>query len=101
MPYTNHLQLVYKWVMALNIKDAETEQLAAELASRLQLNKTAAIRHAPRAQLALLESRHQDRLDQVLDVLQSEIWPLTAGSKPITKADREEILGYTDAGYNP
>jgi antitoxin VapB len=58
----------------VNIKDAETEELAAELATRLQLSKTAAIRHALRAQLALLESGHPDRLDQVLDVLQNEIW---------------------------
>lgn len=78
--------------MALNIKDAETEQLAAALASRLKVSKSAAIRHALRAQLALLDSRRPDRLGDVMEVLRTEIWPLTAGSAPITKADREAIL---------
>ncbi|OBK25425.1 antitoxin VapB36 [Mycobacterium asiaticum] len=86
--------------MALNIKDPETERLASELAERLNLNKTAAIRQALRAQLALLETRNQDRLNQALDVLRTEIWPLTANSVPITKRDREEILGYNEDGFN-
>ncbi|MDT5137818.1 MAG: antitoxin VapB [Mycobacterium sp.] len=86
--------------MALNIKDPETEHLASELADRLKINKTAAIRHALRAQLALLETRNQDRLNQAIDVLRSEIWPLTANSAPTTKRDREEILGYNDQGFS-
>ena len=86
--------------MALNIKDPETEDLAAKLAARLKVTKTAAIRHALRAQLALTESRNQERLDQALNVLATEIWPLTAHSMPITKADREEILGYNDEGFS-
>lgn len=86
--------------MALNIKDAETEGLAAELAIRLNTNKTAAIRHALRAQLSQLESRNQDRLDRALEVLRSEIWPLTTGSAPITKQDREAILGYNEQGFS-
>lgn len=86
--------------MALNIKDGETESLATELAERLKMTKTAAIRHALRAQLALVGSRDRELLGEVLDVLRSEIWPLTAGSAPITKEDREAILGYTDRGFN-
>lgn len=86
--------------MALNIKDVETEHLAAELAGRLNINKTAAIRHALRAQLALLETRNQDRLDQALEVLRTEIWPLTANTAPLTKKDREEILGYNELGFS-
>lgn len=86
--------------MALNIKDAETEDLAARLAVRLKTNKTAAIRRALRAQLAVLESRDQSRLNVALDVLRSEIWPLTAGSAPISKNDREAILGYNEQGFS-
>lgn len=86
--------------MALNIKDTETEDLATELATRLNTTKTAAIRHALRAQLALLESRDQQRLEQALDVMRSEIWPLTADLAPITKADRESIVGYNDQGFS-
>jgi antitoxin VapB len=86
--------------MPLNIKDAETEDLAARLAARLNINKTAAIRRALRAQLALLEARNHDRLNQALEVLRSEIWPLTVGSTPITKPDREAILGYNEQGFS-
>lgn len=86
--------------MALNIKDAETERLATELAARLKINKTAAIRHALRTQLALLESRNHERLDQAIEMLRCEIWPLTAHSTPITKKDREDILGYDERGFN-
>jgi antitoxin VapB len=86
--------------MALNIKDAETEGLATRLAAHLKTNKTAAIRGALRAQLALLEARNQDRLNQALEVLRSEIWPLTTASAPITKHDREAILGYNEHGFS-
>ncbi|MFZ0834274.1 MAG: type II toxin-antitoxin system VapB family antitoxin [Mycobacterium sp.] len=80
--------------MALNIKDAEVDRLATDLASRLHTNKTDAIRQALHAQLALLESRAGDRQAQLLDVLRTEIWPLLTDRAPITKHQREEILGY-------
>ncbi|MDT5124501.1 MAG: antitoxin VapB [Mycobacterium sp.] len=84
--------------MALNIKDPDAEALAAELARRLHTTKTGAVRHALRAQLAILESRSNDGLQNALHVLQTEVWPLTTPAKPITKGDREEILGYTEGG---
>lgn len=80
--------------MALNIKDPEVDRLAAELAARLHTNKTDAIRHALHAQLALVESRAADREAQLIDVLRTEIWPLLADRAPITKREREEMLGY-------
>ncbi|BBZ40252.1 type II toxin-antitoxin system VapB family antitoxin [Mycobacterium conspicuum] len=80
--------------MALNIKDPEVDRLANELATRLQTNKTDAIRRALRAQLGLLESRAGDRETQLLDVMRTEIWPLLTDRSPITKREREEILGY-------
>lgn len=86
--------------MALNIKDPETEDLATKLAARLKITKTAAIRHALRAQLALTESRSQQRLEQAIEVLSTEIWPLTTHSAPITKQDRETILGYNEEGFS-
>lgn len=80
--------------MALNIKDPEVDRLAAELAERLHTSKTAAIRHALHAQLAVLESRVGERQAQLLDVMRTEIWPLLTDRTPITKREREEILGY-------
>jgi antitoxin VapB len=80
--------------VALNIKDPEVDRLAAELATLLHTNKTDAIRHALHAQLALLESRAGDRQAQLLNVMRTEIWPLLTDRRPITKREREEILGY-------
>ena len=80
--------------MALNIKDPEVDRLAAELAARLRTNKTDAIRHALNAQLALLQSHAGNREEQLLDVMRTEIWPLLTDRGPITKREREQILGY-------
>jgi antitoxin VapB len=80
--------------MALNIKDPEVDRLAAELANRLHTSKTNAIRQALNAQLALLKSQSSNRAEQLLDVMRTEIWPLLADRTPITKHDREQILGY-------
>jgi antitoxin VapB len=80
--------------MALNIKDPEVDRLATELASRLRTNKTDAIRRALNAQLALLQSHTGNREDQLLDVMRTEVWPLLSDRTPITKHEREEILGY-------
>jgi antitoxin VapB len=80
--------------VALNIKDPEVDRLATELASRLQTTKTDAIRRALGAQLALLQSPAGNREEQLLDVLRTEIWPLLSDRTPITKREREEILGY-------
>ena len=80
--------------ISLNIKDPEVDRLAAELAARLHTNKTDAIRHALNAQLALLESNAGNREEQLLNVMRTEIWPLLTDRTPITKREREEILGY-------
>ncbi|MGB8501219.1 hypothetical protein [Mycobacterium sp.] len=31
-------------------------------------------------------------------MLEAEVWPITAGTSPITKAEREDILGYGETG---
>ena len=81
--------------MALNIKDPEVDRLADELAVRMgHHNKTRAIRDALRAQLSILEARDDDRVAHLLDVVRTEIWPLLPAQPPITKAEREQILGF-------
>ncbi|UQX10223.1 type II toxin-antitoxin system VapB family antitoxin [Candidatus Mycobacterium methanotrophicum] len=81
--------------MALNIKDPELVRLAEELAARMgHNNKTRAIRDALSAQLSLLEAQHGDRATHLLDVMRTEIWPLLPPQPPITKDEREQILGY-------
>ncbi|BBZ49664.1 type II toxin-antitoxin system VapB family antitoxin [Mycobacterium heidelbergense] len=80
--------------MALNIKDPEVDRLATELAARLHTNKTGAIRHALNAQLALLQAHAGYREERLLDIMRTEIWPLLTDRTPVTKREREEILGY-------
>lgn len=84
--------------MALNIKDPELVRLAEELAERMgHNNKTQAIRDALRSQLSLLETQRGDRTTRLLEVMNTEIWPLLPAQPPITKAEREHILGYDPA----
>ncbi|HEY1292356.1 MAG TPA: type II toxin-antitoxin system VapB family antitoxin [Chloroflexota bacterium] len=89
--------------MALNIKDPETEQLAADVARLAGESKTAAIRQAlrERRQRLLLARDGRARGDRMLDVIEARLWPkLPAGVRgvPVTRAEREAILGYGSEG---
>lgn len=84
--------------MALNIKDPETEALAADVARLTGESKTGAIRTALRERHERLvaaargESR-RERLERALDDLWSQVPPELLDGPPLTKAEREEILG--------
>jgi antitoxin VapB len=91
--------------MALNIKNPEAERLAAEVAALAGETKTEAVAVALRERLERLrahESR-EDRAARIRRVLEEEIWPLippeVLDQPPMTKAEREEILGYGPEGY--
>jgi antitoxin VapB len=88
--------------MALNIKDPETERLAGEVAMLTGKTKTGAVRYALRQ---LLESLSRpsagQREERLLRFLEEEIWPLIPADQigaPLSKAEREEILGYGEHG---
>jgi len=92
--------------MALNIKDKETEELAAEIAERTGDSKTGAVRQAlreKRDRLAFESGRGGSRPGDLLRFLETEIWPQIPaelrGGPPMTKAEREEILGIGPEGY--
>ena len=81
--------------MAFNVKDDEVIRLADELMQRLHLtSRIDAIRHALKAQIEVTQSRAGSRADELMDVLSTEIWPLLDDGSPISKAEREQILGY-------
>jgi antitoxin VapB len=92
--------------MALNIKDQETEKLAAEVAELTGESKTGAVREALREKRDRLElqrvgSKEKRRRD-LRRFMETEIWPQIPDElrgKSITKAEREEILGYGPEGY--
>jgi antitoxin VapB len=85
--------------MALNIKDKETERLAAEVASLAGESKTGAVRQALRERCSRLrlERDGKSRPGELLRFLETEIWPQIPaelrGRPSMTKAEREEILG--------
>jgi antitoxin VapB len=92
--------------MALNIKDKETEELAAEIASMTGDSKTGAVRTALRERrdrLRLRSGGKGKRQRSMQEWLETEIWPQIPeeerGRPPLTKAEIEEILGFGPEGF--
>lgn len=86
--------------MGLNIKNQAVEKLATELASQIRETKTAAIRRAleeMKLRLSLRggDSKKQERLQEFL---KREIWPAFVGQRPVSKEEREQILGFGEKG---
>lgn len=89
--------------MALNIKDLETERLAAEVAELAGETKTRAVKVALEERRRRLKRRvtKRDRLEALRRLLENEIWPQIPKDvlgKPVTKEEREAILGYGPEG---
>jgi antitoxin VapB len=90
--------------MALNIKDPETEQLAAQVAALAGETKTRAVKTALRERKERLAARVADR-DRARDLrrfLADEVWPQVPPDvlgKPLLRAEREAILGYGPDGW--
>jgi antitoxin VapB len=89
--------------MALNIKDPETERLAAEVAAMTGDSKTGAIRAALRERRArlVLAQGGATRSARVMEVLEQRVWPgLPVGVRGIavTKEEEEAILGFGPDG---
>jgi antitoxin VapB len=92
--------------MALNIKDPEAEQLAAEVAEMAGETKTGAVRQALRERrdrLRLESGREERPYRGMRQWLETEIWPQIPGGlkgrPPKTKAEVEEILGIGPEGF--
>jgi antitoxin VapB len=91
--------------MALNIKNAEVERLATEVARMARESKTEAIRRAledRKSRLTLRAGRRADRLKDLTEFLEREVWskiPADLLGKKMSKREREEILGIGPEGY--
>ncbi len=88
--------------MALNLKNAHVERLAAEVAKLTGESKTEAIRRA-------LEERHRrlkrptvdERRARFLRFLESKVWPSIprkALGRRLTRKEEDAILGYGPEG---
>ncbi|SDY98327.1 hypothetical protein SAMN05216215_104157 [Saccharopolyspora shandongensis] len=89
--------------MALNIKDGRTEELAAQVAELAGETKTGAIRQSleERLERLLQQARRADREARLTRFLEHEAWPQVPHSelgRPVTRAEREAILGYGPEG---
>lgn len=101
--------------MALNIKDKQTEALVNEIASLTGETQTEAVRQAATERLERLEKSRRGRFGGVRRLgydpkesaesfeywFETEIRPLLKEEnrgKPITKAEREQLLGYGPGG---
>lgn len=94
--------------MALNIKDPETEKLAAEVAEMAEETKTGAVRQALRERRDRLRLRAggaggEKPYAGMQRWLETEIWPQIPddlkGRPPISKEEVEEILGIGPEGF--
>ncbi|HEX2253961.1 MAG TPA: type II toxin-antitoxin system VapB family antitoxin [Thermoanaerobaculia bacterium] len=89
--------------MALNIKNAEVERLASEVAGLSGESKTEAVRRAlaERRERLRLSAPPRQRGDAFLRYLREEVWPKApAGAlgRPLSKEEEAEILGYGPEG---
>jgi antitoxin VapB len=93
--------------MALNIEDGKTEALVARIVELTGETETVAVRKAVRERLERLTAEARPRKEvmtgaEVEDWLATNVWPKVPKAvlgKTITKADREEILGYGPEGF--
>ncbi len=89
--------------MALNIKNAEVERLAAEVAELASESKTEAIRRAllDRKQRLIIRRAETGKYERLQALLRNRIWPEIPAElrgQRLSKQEREEILGYGPDG---
>ena len=88
--------------MALNLKNAEVERLAADVARLTGESKTEAIRKALEERKRRLKAvSAPDRRARVLRFLEKKVWPtVPAGElgRRLTRAEEDEILGLGPEG---
>ena len=90
--------------MALNIKNAEVERLAGEVAQMAQETKTEAIRRALMERRARLQAR-AGRLGgrkSLRQYMEQNVWPLVPAAelgRVLSREEEDHILGYGPEGY--
>ena len=98
--------MVYSWrsgTTALNIKNADVERLAAEVAGLANESKTEAIRRAlvDRKERLMIRRVKSSRPDRLRALFQDRIWPqvpVSVRGRRISRKEREKILGYGPSG---
>jgi antitoxin VapB len=89
--------------VALNIKNAEVEKLAQEVADLTGESKTEAVRRALEERKAKLAFRvaSESKAARLRGFLEREVWPTVPQGeigRVLSRAQEEAILGYGEAG---
>ncbi len=90
--------------MALNLKNADVERLATEVAQLAGETKTEAIRRALQERRARLQAR-TGRLGgrkSLREYLQQDVWPaipVAELGRVLSRKEEDQILGYGPEGY--
>jgi antitoxin VapB len=89
--------------MGLNIKNADVERLASEVAGLAHETKTEAIRRALLERRARLQARLGKPVRRTLrDYLERSIWPLIPPNefgRVLTREEEDQSLGYGPEGF--
>jgi antitoxin VapB len=90
--------------MGLNIKNAEVERLATEVALLARETKTEAIRKALLERQARLQVRRgkSSTLEGLKEFMEQNIWPFippTERGRSLSREEEDEILGYGPEGF--
>ena len=88
--------------MALNLKNAEVERLAADVARLTGESKTEAIRRALEERRQRLTGRSlEQKRARVLRLLETKVWatlPRGERGRRLTRTEEDDILGYGPTG---
>jgi antitoxin VapB len=88
--------------MALNLKNADVERLAAEVARLTGESKTEAIRRALEERRRRLKgATPSDRRERVLRLLRKKVWPAVPKAelgRRLSRQEEDAILGYGPDG---
>src|ERR1035437_8149122 len=92
------------YTMALNIKNADVERLAAEVARLAHETKTDAIRRALIERQARLRARagKPGGRKSLREYLEQNVWPMMPAAelgRMVSREEEDEILGYGPEGY--
>jgi antitoxin VapB len=89
--------------MGLNIKNADVERLAGEVAGLAHETKTEAVRRALLERRARLRARAgRSRRNGLREYMERNVWPLVPSTelgRILSREEEEQILGYGSEGY--
>ena len=88
--------------MALNLRNADVERLATEVAQLAGETKTEAVRRALLERRARLQAGKPGRRKSLREYLERDVWPtipVAELGRVLSREEEDRILGYGPEGY--